>query len=299
VKHAVATSLGAPCGVAVVCGELGLARSSYYAELAATISPPVPPAKRGPKTAYTDEALTGHIRRVIEESPFSGEGHRKVWARLRRKGIRTSKARALRLMRLAGLLAPSRARKASQAKAHDGRIVTKAPDEMWGTDATRAYTLEDGPVTVFIGVDHCTAECVGIHAAKVGNRFEALEPIRQGLREHFDGYEKDVAKGLKVRHDHGSQYMSDHFQAELRFLGIESSPAFVREPEGNGCAERFILTLKQQVLWVECFRNVEELRKALLAFKDLYNRQWLIERLGHITPAAARAKLGRGRKDAA
>src|SRR4051812_2996592 len=45
---------------------------------------------------------------------------------------------------------------------------------------------------------------------------------------------------VAVRHDHGSQYMSNAFQQELAFLGIESSPAFVRAPEGNGCAERFI-----------------------------------------------------------
>jgi hypothetical protein len=38
------------------------------------------------------------------------------------------------------------------------------------------------------------------------------------------------------------------FQEELRFLGISSSPAFVREPEGNGCAERFIRTLKENLL---------------------------------------------------
>jgi hypothetical protein len=30
--------------------------------------------------------------------------------------------------------------------------------------------------------------------------------------------------------------MSDHFQTELKFLGIETSPAFARVPEGNGCA---------------------------------------------------------------
>jgi hypothetical protein len=59
-----------------------------------------------------------------------------------------------------------------------------------------------------------------------------------------------AARGLKVRHDHGSQYMSDHFQKEIAFLGIESSPAFVRAPEGNGCAERFIRTLKENLLWV-------------------------------------------------
>ena len=44
--------------------------------------------------------------------------------------------------------------------------------------------------------------------------------------------------------------MSDDFQNELTFPGIESSPAFVREPEGNGCIERFLRTLKEQLLWV-------------------------------------------------
>ena len=37
-----------------------------------------------------------------------------------------------------------------------------------------------------------------------------------------------------MRHDHGSQYLSDHFQGELSFLGIRSSPSFVAAPEGNG-----------------------------------------------------------------
>ena len=38
--------------------------------------------------------------------------------------------------------------------------------------------------------------------------------------------------------------MSDDFQNEVRFLGIGSSPCFVREPEGNGGIERFFQTLK-------------------------------------------------------
>ena len=37
-------------------------------------------------------------------------------------------------------------------------------------------------------------------------------------------------RGLAVRHDHGSQCMSDTFQTEMRFLGIQSSPAFIRAP---------------------------------------------------------------------
>ncbi len=97
-----------------------------------------------------------------------------------------------------------------------------------------------------------------------------------------------TATGLALRHDHGSQFLSDLFQAELRFLGIASSPAFVRKPEGNGCAERFIRTLKEQLLWVEQFATVEDLRQALLAFRERYNREWLIGRHGHRFSAAAR-----------
>ena len=83
--------------------------------------------------------------------------------------------------------------------------------------------------------------------------------------------------------------MSHHFQAEIRFLGVESSPAFVREPEGNGCAERFIRTLKENLLWVRRFATVEELRLALQAFKDTYNRTWIIGRHGYRTPAQVRS----------
>jgi transposase InsO family protein len=119
-------------------------------------------------------------------------------------------------------------------------------DTMWGTDLTTTITGE-GSVAVFVAIDHCSAECVGIHAHARATRSEALEPIRQGVRQRFGGFPKDVARGLAVRHDHGSQYMSDQFQKEIAFLGITSSPAFVRAPEGNGCAERFIRTLKENL----------------------------------------------------
>jgi putative transposase len=159
---------------------------------------------------------------------------------------------------------------------------------MWGTDLTTTMTLEDGQVAVFIAIDHATAELVGIHAAKRATRYEALEPLRQGVRRCFGAIAENIAQGLTVRHDHGSQYVSDAFQAELKFLGIESSPSFVRAPEGNGCAERVIRTLKEQLLWVKTFATVEQLRLALLAWAELYNRQWLIERHGFKPPAEAR-----------
>jgi hypothetical protein len=72
--------------------------------------------------------------------------------------------------------------------------------------------------------------------------------------------------------------MVDDFQDEIEFLGIESSTAFVRQPAGNGVAERVIRTLKEQLLWVRYFPTVEALRKGLAEFADLYNASWLRER---------------------
>ncbi len=278
-------SSGRPYGLARVCRVWGASRATVYRHLA----PPraEPPRRPGPIGPMPDEVLVEAIRAVLTASPFHGEGHRKVWARLRVAGLRTSRRRVLRLMRENSLLAPSRLGAPRGPRTHDGTIIPARVDLMWGTDLTTTITGE-GQVAVFVAVDHRSAECVGLHAALRANRFEALEPLRQGVRRHLGGFAKDIAAGLAVRHDHGSQYMSDAFRKELRFLGIESSPAFVRAPEGNGCAERFIRTLKENLLWVRTFDTVEQLRQALVAFRETYNATWLIERHGFRPPAAVR-----------
>jgi putative transposase len=244
--------------------------------------------KPGPVGAMRDDALVEAITKLLEDSPFHGEGHRKLWARLRFEGIRTSRRRVLRLTREHGLSAHQRAGRPHGPRAHDGTITTERVDLMWGTDLTSVMTGE-GQAAVFVTVDHCSAECLGIHASRDANRFEALEPVRQAVRRCRGGFARGVATGVRLRHDHGSQYVSHDFQAEIRFLGLESSPAFVREPEGNGCAERFIRTLKENLLWVRPFETVEELRLALQQFRQTYNQSWIIERHGYRTPAQVRA----------
>jgi putative transposase len=275
-------------GLSRVARVWGVARATVY-RLRRPNPGGAPRRRPGPAGPMADDALVTAIRAVLGASGFHGEGYRKVWARLRFKGVRTSKRRVLRLMRAHGLLAPQRGGRPRGPRGHDGTITTERVDVMWGADLTTVLTGE-GQAAVFVAVDHCSTECVGVHAAHRATRFEALEPIRQGVRERFGRVDHGVAEGLAVRHDHGSQYVARDFQRELAFLGIESSPAFVRAPEGNGCAERFIRTLKENLLWVRTFATVEELRQALLAFKARYNRTWIVERHGYRTPARVRAE---------
>jgi putative transposase len=271
-------------GVAMVSRLWRVARATIYRRRA----PVIEPRRPGPVGPMPDHELVNAIEELLAQGPFHGEGYRKLWARLRFAGIRTSKRRVLRLTREHALQAPGRVGRPHGPRAHDGTIRTTRVDAMWGSDLTSTLTAE-GQASIFVAVDHCSTECVGIHAARRATRFEALEPIRQGVRACFGTFAEGVAGGLALRHDHGSQYVADDFQTELAFLGIEPSPAFVREPEGNGCAERFIRTLKENLLWVRRFATVEDLRQALHAFKDTYNRTWIVERHGYRTPAQVRA----------
>jgi putative transposase len=270
--------------LAVVCRLLGAPRSTVYTRRAQTAGPRRRP---GPATPIGDEELVRLLRRVLKDSPFAGEGYRKLRARLRREhGVHVSGKRVLRLLRREGLLAPQRARGRRRPRPHDGTIIPQGPDLRWGTDATMAWTRTDGWVWVFCVVDHYTAEAWA-HVAKVGDRFAALQPVYDAVIDRWGRLDADIARGLSLRHDWGPQYRSGHFLGSIAWLGIADDAAFLGEPETNGCAERWIRTLKEQCLWAEPYDNVDELRQAVTRFVEAYNTQWLIGRLGHRTPKEA------------
>lgn len=146
----------------------------------------------------SDAEIVAEIRALLAAAVFSGEGYRKIWARLRHQGVRTSKDRVLRLLREHELLSPARRPEPVRSNPHAGQIVTAAPDRMWGTDATASWTEAEGQVTIFAAIDHCTAECVGVHAVKKASRFEALEPLRQGVGDRFGCFAAGRAAGLRL-----------------------------------------------------------------------------------------------------
>ena len=274
----------------MICTVWRLARASVYAAQTAL---PMGARLRGPRPVVSDSELVRAIRAILAGSPFHGEGYRKIRARLAHRGLRASGKRVLRLMREQGLLAPRRLGPPNGDPAHTGTIVTDRPDVMWGTDATRFYTEREGWCWFFGAIDHHTDELLGWHVAKLGDRWAALEPIRQGVRHAFGGFAKEVARGLRIRCDWGPQYIADAWINEVRWLGIAISPSYVGEPECNGVIERFMRTLKEQCLYLHRFATLDEARTIIATFIEQYNHEWLIERLGQRTPAQARAAASR------
>jgi transposase InsO family protein len=159
---------------------------------------------------------------------------------------------------------------------------------MWGSDGTKVATVDDGWVWVFSVTEHWNTECLGAHVCKVGDRFAALEPVTQAVKRVYGAVGRGVAHGVKLRIDNGSQYTSDYFLQQLKYLGIESSFGLIRQPETNGVAERFHRTLKDQIIEGRVFQNVDEVREAVDQFVKLYNEQWLVAKRDHRSPLEAR-----------
>jgi len=244
----------------------------------------------GPVGAMPDDELLLAIRREIAESPFLGEGHKKITARLRQRGICTSRKRVLRLTRGAGLLAPTPQVRRRARRLHDGTITVTVPDTLWATDATEGWSVADGRCAIFAIVDHASGEA-WLDAAPRMDRWAAADLLREVCAERFGSVEHAVAAGLALRYDGGPCFRSHHYQAEIDHLGIARSPAYHYEPETNGCVERFLGIVKEQVLWIERFETFEDLRAAVRAFGRTFNERWLLERHHYRTPAQARAHL--------
>lgn len=274
-------------GLRRVCKIWGISRSAIYARRRAKEAGATP-MKRGPKPQISNEVILMEIRRDLNESPFHGEGHRKVHARIRnRRGVIVGRERVRTIMRENDLLSPYRTSKGG-SKIHDGRIITDAPNDMWATDATKIDTIEDGMIWFFGIIEHWNAECLGWRVSKKGDRFIALDALTMAIKYQFGSIDRDCAKGLALRPDHGSQFQSKDYRNQMRYWGITPSFSLVREPETNGVVERFHRTFKEQIVHGQVYRNIKEFESAVAKFIPTYNNQWLLEKLNYTSPIEAR-----------
>ena len=274
-------------GIQRVCQVWERSRSALYARRArAHHRLGAGPARRGPPPRQSDAQLLAAIRTDLARSPFHGEGHRKVHARLRiLDGIRVARTRVLRVMRAHGLLSPHRGRQGA-AKTHDGRVITQAPNVMWGTDGVRVFTLDDGWGWTLRGSRTLERGVRGVA------RVQSRKPLR-GTRSDcarasnglYGSLDADVARGLALRMDHGSQYLSDHFLKQIRYWGISTpASALSRNRKRTVWRSGGIVRSRSKRFHGRIFQNLEAVRAAVADFVERYNQTWRLEKLGYHTP---------------
>ena len=221
-----------------------------------------------------DDELLRAIRREMDESPFLGEGHRKITARLRQRGICTSRKRVLGLTRGAGLLARTSQVRRRARRLHDGTITVGVPDTLWATEGS---SVADGRCAIFAIVDHASGEA-WLDAAPRMDRWAEADLLCEVCTERFGSVEQGRGRRAGAALRRRAVLPQHRYQAEIDHLGIARSPACHYEPETNGCVERFLGIVKEKVLWIERFETFEDLRAAVRSFSRTFNARWLLAR---------------------
>ena len=130
--------------------------------------------------------------------------------------------------------APSRRKMAEPKKSHSTEPSSPTRvNEMWGTDMSQTVTIEEGRAYVFVAVEHANSEIIGIHAARSANRFEALEPVRQGCIGTSAPSRPAWRVGSSCVTIRWLQLHIRRFPDRDQMSGHRSSASFVREPEGK------------------------------------------------------------------
>lgn len=91
-------------------------------------------------------------------------------------------------------------------------------------------------------------------------------------------------QGLKLVSDNGCQPTSRSFLKVTATLEIEQIFTSFNNPKGNAETERFLRTLKEELLWLEEFVSLEEAHEKISAWLNFYNTRYPHSALGYKSP---------------
>jgi len=152
-------------------------------------------------------------------------------------------------------------------------------------------SISGSRAAVLFAVDHCTGECLAIAVVPEETPATWLALVRAAVECAFGSQQANVAQGLRIRCDNLPAYRDKRFCGPLERLGIRTSYIAPLNPRGNGMAERFVRTLRDNRLAVRYWQTLEELAREMAAYRLLYNEQYLLQRWGYRSPMQVRELL--------
>lgn len=256
------------------CKALGLSRSRYYS---------IVKQKETEKPKQTSDALhlLMKIRAIKAEHPFWG--YRRVTAWLRhREGIFINHKAVRKIMKDKGLLASQTVHKAKR-KSDKRKPRAHRPKEIWGIDMTKFMIPSLGWAYLIVVLDWYTKKIVGWEVSLRGRTAEWRSALDKALQAEFPEGVRD--SGLKLVSDNGSQPTSRAFMKETAVLGIEQIFTSYDNPKGNADTERVMRTIKEELIWLNEFRSLEEAKERIEDWiRNYYNGLYVHSSLGYLSP---------------
>ena len=267
---------------------LGLARSSYYYQLAAMTAP----------DKYAD------LRKLIRnefEAESKARGHRTIWARLRKREepVIVSEKVVLRIMKEEGLnVSYSNKNKrrwssyAGEIGDHPENLINRdfhadAPNVLWLTDITQ-FTLPDFKCYLSPVID-----CFD---GKVVSRKIGLHPNAELANSMLDDAIASLSEGEHpiCHNDCGCHYRWPGWIQRCEKAGIIRSMSKKGCSPDNSACEGFFGRLKNEFFYGKNWKGVtfEEFSRLLDDYIEFYNEGRIKKSLGWMSPNEYRRSLG-------
>jgi len=276
--------------VKVLCATFELSRAAYYAEARRqrgdVKDDDVKVVKLPRRPGHTSaEVVLLRIRDVLGRETATAWGVRKVWATLRREGLKVSRRRVHAIMRAHGLVL---ARDCEPGEPTRGHVIVPEPNRRIATDLTTVWTRRDGVVALVPTID-CGDRTAVIEVTKDQHGPAILASVEAKLVAAF-GSPENVPEGVELRTDHGPQYTGADCVELCTRWRLDHTYAPVARPTDNAVVERFIRTLKEELIWLRDWESADELRTAIAAWLHHYLHHRPHQALSWQTPMERRAE---------
>lgn len=283
-------TLAGKASVTLVCETFSLSRAAYYAdarrqrgELVGKVDNVVALPKRPRFTSA--EVVLLRIREVLAREACAAWGVRKVWATLKREELKVSRKRVHAIMRAHGLVL---ARDREPGEPTRGHVLVPEPNRRLATDMTTVWTRRDGVVALVPTID-CGDRTAVIEVTADQHGPAVLASVEAKLVAAF-GAPANVPEGVELRTDHGPQYTGADCDTLCTRWRLAHTYAPVGRPTGNAVVERFIRTLKEELVWLRDWESADELRAAVATWLDHYHHHRPHQALNWQTPIERRAE---------
>lgn len=242
------------------------------------------------KVADRNASVLKKIKAIKADHPFWG--YRRVWAYLKYiDGFTINQKRVYRLMRENNLLVKSNLKLKARRKANTRKPRPVRPNQWWGIDMTKVMLDGFGWVYVVVVLDWHTKKVVGHYAGVQARSWHWLVALNKAVNRQFP--EGVKGRGLKLMSDNGSQPTSLSFIRSCSDMGVKQAFTSYNNPKGNADTERFMRTMKEELVWINEWRSPGAFFEALDRWIDYYNNSYLHSTLGYASPAMFEKQFNR------
>jgi putative transposase len=227
-----------------------------------------------------DAPILDRVRALAKEHPRYG--YRRIWALLRREGLRMNRKRVYRLWKKAGLTLPRRRPRKRIRRNKPRPIEAREPNVVWAYDFIFDRCANGQVLKCLTVVDEGARTCLAI---------DVRARIRSGrIIEILEGLIAEYGAPRYIRSDNGPEFVAKAVQEWLGERRISTAYIEPGKPWQNGLNESFNSRFRDECLNAEWFHNRLEATAVIASFRDEYNHHRPHSSLDYRTPTEVRSE---------